>query len=136
MILSYYSLHAIIAFTINISIALLILLDAPTKNENRMFYIITFFYALWNAGEALLISSQNVTQAYIGIILMSASTYYIPAFFLIMSFKFPFEYPRLKLRWYLVVLIFLIPTVLILLSTDFLSLNYTYVFRKIRNTRF
>lgn len=125
MVLSYYSLHAIIAFTINISIALLVLLDAPTKNENRMFYIITLFYALWNAGEALLISSQNVTQAYIGIILISASSYYIPAFFLVMSFKFPFEYPRLKLRWYLTVLIFLIPTVLALLSTDFLSLNYT-----------
>jgi|GEM_PF-3962152 signal transduction histidine kinase len=124
MVLTIYSLHAILAFTVNFSLALLILLDAPDRKENRLYFMVTLLFAFWSAGEALTIGSESSTQAYIGIVLIVVSIIYLPAYFLILSYKIPFDDSFLKFRWYLVALVFLVPTVSILLSTKFLDAGY------------
>ena len=124
MTLIIYSLHAILAFTVNFSLAILILLDAPNRKENKLYFTLTILYALWSAGEALVIGSESSAQAYIGMILINISISYVPVFLLIISYKIPFGELSAKIRWYVIALLFLIPTAIILFPTKFFDTEY------------
>lgn len=112
--ISLYALPAIIAFTINISLAIIIILDSPGKKENRIFSSALFFGALWNAGEALLISSDKISQANTGIFLMQAGITALPFLFLLLSFVYPRRNKPVVLKWYFVLLLAVLPVVLAL----------------------
>lgn len=114
--ISLYALPAIIAFTINISLTIIIILDSPHKRENRLFGLALFCTALWNAGEVLLISSDNLSQANAGVLLMQIGITVTPYLFLLLSFIYPRRIGRVKLKWYYFVLLAVIPV--------FLALHY------------
>lgn len=111
---SLYALPAIIAFTINISLTIIIILDSPKKTENRLFSLALFCTALWNAGEALLISADNISTANSGILLMQSGIAATPLLFLLLSFIYPRRKSPAKLKWYMIILLSVIPAILAL----------------------
>lgn len=112
--ISLYALPAIIAFTINISLSVIIILDSPRRVENRLFGMALFCTALWNAGEAVLIGSDKIEQANIGILLMQIGITATPYLFLLLSFVYPRRQAPAKLKWYFVVLLAVFPFALAL----------------------
>jgi len=110
--ISLYALPAIIAFTINISLAIIIILDSPGKRENRLFGLALLSAALWNAGEALLINTDNLNQANIGILLIQIGITATPFLFLLLSFVYPRRPGPVMLKWYYVVLLAVLPVAL------------------------
>ncbi len=61
--MNIYSLPALISFTINISIALIIILDNPKANLNRWFSAFVAMFAMWNLSEILILNSYTLGNA-------------------------------------------------------------------------
>ncbi|HHM23964.1 MAG TPA: GAF domain-containing protein [Bacteroidetes bacterium] len=84
-----YSLPAIIAFTINVSLAFLVLLDNPRQAINRWFCAFILLFALWNLSEILILNSSGYRNAVLGAQVLYRAIFLIPALFLIISYLFP-----------------------------------------------
>ena len=87
--MNIYSIPAIIAFTINFSIALIILLNNSKKSLNRWFSSFIFSFALWNISEIILLNSKNLENALLGAQILYRIIFLAPAFFLMIAFLFP-----------------------------------------------
>ena len=87
--MNIYSLPAVIALTINLTMAFLVLLDKPQKSLNRWFAGFVFLFALWNVSEIIILNSAQYEKALFGAQILYRVLFLIPAFFLIIAYLFP-----------------------------------------------
>jgi len=83
--MNIYSLPAIISFTVNFSIALIIFLNKPKNSLNRWFSAFIFSIALWNISEIIILNSRNLENALFGAQILYRIIFLAPAFFLIIE---------------------------------------------------
>jgi len=111
-----YSLPAVIAFTINFFIALVVLLEKPKEALNQWFFLFVFIFSVWNLSEILILNSALYEKALFGAQILYRALFLAPAIFLVISFLFPksikYHNPGYAGR----VLIFVLPVLLLALS--------------------
>jgi len=94
--MNIYSLPAVIAFTINFSLAILVFLDNPKISLNRWFSGFVSIFAIWNLSEIIILNSPQYEKALLGAQILYRALFLAPAFFLIISLLFP--KPNRKIR--------------------------------------
>lgn len=114
--MNIYSLPAIISFTINFSIALIVLLDQPRSSINRWFAAFIFSFALWNIAEVMILSSRNLESAMLAAQILYRIIFLTPAMFLIIAYSFPKSFVPWSQRLPFRLLIFALPIILLSLS--------------------
>ena len=114
--MNIYSLPAIISFTVNFSIALIILLNKPKNSLNRWFSAFIFSFALWNISEIIILNSRNIENALFGAQILYRIIFLSPAFFLIIAYIFPKNFSPYAKKFYFPILIFALPIVLLIFS--------------------
>ena len=114
--MNIFSLPAIVSFTINFSIALIVLLDQSNRSLNRWFSAFIFNFALWNLAEILLLNSHNRETALFAAQILYRVIFLAPAFFLIIAYQFPKNIHPYSRKPYFPVLIFAIPIILLIFS--------------------
>ena len=87
--MNIYSLPAVISFTINLSIALIILLDNPKANINRWFSAFVFVFVAWNLSEVIILNSSNIESSLFGAQILYRIIFLTPAFFVAIAYIFP-----------------------------------------------
>lgn len=87
--MNIFSLPAAIAFTLNFSIAMLVLLDRPGETLNRWFSGFVFMFAIWNLAEIILLNSVHYEKALFGAQILYRALFLTPAIFLIIARMFP-----------------------------------------------
>ncbi len=87
--MSPYSLPALLAFAINVSLVIIIILDDLRSRTNRLFALLIFCFVLWDAADIIVVNSTTHEAAAIGGAIMGASVLFAPAFLLLLSFVFP-----------------------------------------------
>ena len=87
--MNIFSLPAAIAFTLNFSIAMLVLLDRPGETLNRWFSGFVFMFAIWNLAEIILLNSIHYDKALFGAQILYRALFLTPAIFLIIARMFP-----------------------------------------------
>ena len=79
--MNIYSLPAIISFTINFSVALIIILDNPKAKLNRWFAAFVFTFIIWDLAEIILLNSSNIENAIFGAQILYRIIFLTPAFY-------------------------------------------------------
>ncbi len=87
--MNIYSLPAVIAFTLNFSIAMLVLLDRPGDTLNRWFSGFVFLFAVWNLAEIIILNSVHYEKALLGAQILYRALFLTPPVFLIIAGIFP-----------------------------------------------
>ncbi len=87
--MNIYSLPAIISFTVNFSLAFIVLMDKPKKSLNRWFAAFIFNFSLWNIAEVVILNSGSRVEALIWAQLLYRLIFLAPAFFVIIAYHFP-----------------------------------------------
>ncbi len=123
--MNIFSLPATIAFLVNFSIGMLVLLDNPRHSLNRWFSGFVFLFAVWNLAEIILLNSINYKGALFAAQLLYRVLFIIPAIFFIISLIFPPKNYLAHRKEWLTVLIIVVPIVLLALS--FPNFNITPV---------
>ncbi len=125
--MNIYSLPALISFTINISIALIIFLDNSKSDLNRWFSAFVAMFALWNFSEILILNSHTYDSALIGAQVLYRIIFLVPAFFVIIAYKFPQSFHSFsgKLTFYFI--IFFFPVLFLILSFPDFQLNLVHL---------
>jgi two-component system sensor histidine kinase HydH len=90
------ALPAALAFTMNLTLCLIVLSSNPKNIPHRLFACFVLSFATWNIGEVMMISSPNPVHAIVGVKVIFAGLTFAPLFFLHFSFVFPF---KRKSRW-------------------------------------
>jgi signal transduction histidine kinase len=121
--MNIYSLPAVISFTLNISVALIVLLEAPQKPLNRWFAAFVFSFGLWNFSEILILNSSVTESALFGAHILYRIIFLIPAFFVVITYLFPEGKGKYvgNLKFYFA--IFLVPILLLLFSFPNFQIN-------------
>ena len=121
--MNIYSLPAVISFTLNISVALIVLLESPQKSLNRWFAAFVFSFGLWNFSEILILNSSVTESALFGAHILYRIIFLIPAFFVVIAYLFPEEKGKFagNIKFYFV--LFLIPVFLLLFSFPNFQIN-------------
>ncbi len=114
--MNIYSLPAIISFTINFSIALIVLLDKPANVVKKWFAAFVFAFALWNISEIIILNSNNIENALFGAQILYRIIFLSPAFFLIIAYQFPRNFHSYSQKFYFPVLVFGLPMLLLIFS--------------------
>ena len=114
--MNIYSLPAIISFTVNFSIWLIILLDNPKSSVNRAFSIFVFSFALWNVSEIIILNSANAESALFAAQILYRIIFLTPALFVITAYFFPKNFHPFTKRISFFVILFAIPVILLALS--------------------
>jgi len=114
--MNIYSLPAIISFTVNFSIALIILLNKPKNSLNRWFAAFIFSFSLWNISEIIILNSRNIENALFGAQILYRIIFLSPAFFLIIAYLFPRSFNSFSKKLYFHILIFALPILLLIFS--------------------
>ena len=114
--MNIYSLPAIISFTINFSIALIVLLDKPANSVKKWFAAFVFSFALWNISEIIILNSENLENALFGAQILYRIIFLAPAFFLIIAYQFPRNFHSYSQKFYFPVLVFGLPMLLLIFS--------------------
>ncbi len=83
--MNIYSLPAVIAFTINFSIGLMVLLDNPGRLLNKWFSAFIFIFSIWNLSEIIILNSTQSEKALFGAQILYRVLFLAPAIFLIIS---------------------------------------------------
>lgn len=114
--MNIYSLPAIIAFTLNFSVALIVLFDNPEAPLNRWFSAFIGSFVLWNISEIIILNGANIESALIGAQILYRIIFITPAFFVIIAYLFPRNFhPRTK-NIYFRISLFALPILLLVLS--------------------
>jgi len=87
--MNIYSLPAVIAFTINFSIGLMILLDNPGKYLNKWFSVFIFIFSAWNLSEIIILNSTQSENALFGAQILYRIIFLAPAIFFVIADIFP-----------------------------------------------
>ena len=114
--MNIYTLPAVIALTINFSMALLVLLDNPQRTLNRWFASFVFLFALWNISEIIILNSAQYEKALFGAQILYRVIFLIPAFFLIIAYLFPRPGKGFAGKTWFQVLVLAIPIVILAFS--------------------
>ncbi len=115
--MNVYALPSILAFTINFSIAFIILLDNPKSKINRWFTAFVMVFVLWNLSEILILTTSSYSEAVFGAQVLYRIIFLLPAFFVAIAFNFPVQTSRFAGKIYFYIILFAIP--IILLASSF-----------------
>jgi signal transduction histidine kinase len=112
-------LPAALALAINLTLCLVVFFDNPKGVVNRVFTLLILSFVGWNAGELIMINSDQHSMALIGVKIIFAGVFLFPVFFLHFSYVFPQKFTRFFDGWrstllYAGPVILLIPFVLLL----------------------
>lgn len=107
------------ALAINLTLCLVVFFDNPKGVVNRVFTLLILSFVGWNAGELIMINSDQHSMALIGVKIIFAGVFLFPVFFLHFSYVFPQKFTRFFDGWrstllYAGPVILLIPFVLLL----------------------
>ncbi|MGQ9647187.1 MAG: ATP-binding protein [Thermodesulfobacteriota bacterium] len=113
------ALPATLAFTMNLTLCLIVLSSNPKHVPHRLFACFVLSFATWNIGEVIMISSPNLVHAIFGVKVIFAGLTFAPLFFLHFSFVFPFRRPSQWAKGWRLGCLYLIPVAI--LVTFFLT---------------
>ncbi|NIO05394.1 MAG: GAF domain-containing protein [Proteobacteria bacterium] len=85
------SLPSALAFTMNVTLCLIVLSSNPKNIANRLFACFVLAFATWNVGEFIMINSKTADIAVLGVKIVFAGISFIPVFFLHFSDVFPIK---------------------------------------------
>jgi two-component system sensor histidine kinase HydH len=126
------ALPTALAFTMNLTLCLVVLSSKPRDTAHRLFACFVLSFATWNLGELIMISSVNPVRAIAGVRVIFVGLTLAPLFFLHFTFVFPSEGRSAWGRGYRLLFLYLIP--LALLVTFFLSFRIDIErFKELRN---
>lgn len=103
------ALPAALAFTLNLTLCLIVLSSSPKNIPHRLFACFVLSFAAWNIGEVMMISSPNPVHAIFGVKVIFAGLTFAPLFFLHFSFVFPIKRPSRWAEGWRLVSLYLIP---------------------------
>jgi len=109
------ALPAALAFTMNITLCLIVLSSNPKNVANRLFACFVLSFATWNVGEFIMINSQNPGNAVLGVKIIFAGLAYAPVFFLHFSLVFPVKQRVPFFRRKNLIILYLVPAVILTL---------------------
>jgi signal transduction histidine kinase len=109
------ALPAALAFTMNITLCLIVLSSNPQNVANRLFACFVLSFATWNVGEFIMINSGNPETAVLGVKTIFAGLAYAPVFFLHFSLVFPVKQRIPFFRKNNLIILYLIPAVILTL---------------------
>jgi signal transduction histidine kinase len=113
------ALPAALAFTMNLTLCLIVLSSNPKNTAHRLFACFVLSFATWNIGEVIMINSINPVHAVFGVRVIFAGLTFAPLFFLHFSFVFPFKRESQWVRGWRLFPLYLIPVAI--LVTFFLT---------------
>ncbi len=90
--MSIYSLPSLISFTLNFSLAVIVLIDGPRQTLNRWFSAFIFNFAIWNIAEVIILNSSSPATALLWGQILYRVIFLSPAFFVIIAYQFPRNY--------------------------------------------
>jgi signal transduction histidine kinase len=126
------ALPTALAFTMNITLCLVVLSSNPKNIAHRIFACFVLSFATWNMGELIMINSLNPIHAIFGVKVIFAGLAFVPLFFLQFSFVFPINRKSPWARGWKRVLLYLIPVTI--LATFFLTFRIDIErFKELRN---
>ena len=111
-----YSLPSIISFTVNFSLALIVLVDNPKSALNRWFSALIMIFALWNISEVVILNSSSFSTARVAAQILYRIIFLSPAFFVIVAYHFPKNFHKHLTRPLFYVLTFSLPVILLSMS--------------------
>lgn len=111
-----YSLPSIISFTVNFSLALIVLVDNAKSSLNRWFSAFIMIFAIWNIAEIVLLNSSSLSSARMAAQILYRIIFLSPAFFVIVAYHFPRNFHRQLTRPLFYILIFSLPIILLSMS--------------------
>lgn len=112
--MNIYALPAVLAFTANITFGLIVLLNNPKRLANRLFALFVFSFALWNAGEFLMIFNKEEAGVAWGVRIILTGIFMSPTFFLNFSLVFPRRIKSLLSQRHFTIAIYSIPALILL----------------------
>lgn len=114
--MNIYSLPALISFTLNFSLAFIVLMDAPRARLNRWFSAFIFSFALWNISEIIILNSHSEMNAFFWAQVLYRIIFLAPAFFVIIAYHYPRTFQSWASKPLFYILVFSIPVLALLLS--------------------
>jgi signal transduction histidine kinase len=117
------ALPAALAFTMNITLCLIVLSSNPQNIANRLFACFVLSFATWNVGEFIMINSANPENAVLGVKIIFAGLAYAPVFFLHFSLVFPVKQRIPFFRRNNLVVLYLIPAVILTLFFSLFAID-------------
>ncbi len=114
--MNIYSLPAIISFTVNFSIAFIVLMEKPKATLNRWFAAFIFSFAIWNLAEILILNSANRLPALLGAQILYRIIFFAPAFYVIIAYLFPRSFHKFATNPVFYIGVFSLPIIALSLS--------------------
>jgi len=87
--MSIFAIPAALALAINLTLCLIVFFNNPRGVVNQVFTLLMLSFAAWNIGELIMINSDYLSTALIGVKVIFAGVFLFPVFFLHFSFVFP-----------------------------------------------
>ncbi|UCD72382.1 MAG: GAF domain-containing protein [Syntrophobacterales bacterium] len=117
------ALPAALAFTMNITLCLIVLSSNPKNIANRLFACFVLSFVTWNVGEFIMINSENPENAVLGVKIIFAGLAYAPVFLLHFSLVFPLKQRIPFFRRNNLIILYLIPAVILALFFSFFAID-------------
>jgi len=114
--MNIYSFPAIISFTVNFSIAFIVLMEKPKATLNRWFAAFIFSFAIWNLTEVLILNSANLSSALFGAQILYRIIFLAPAFYVIIAYLFPKNFNKFATNPLFYIAVFSLPVLALILS--------------------
>jgi signal transduction histidine kinase len=114
--MNIYSLPAIISFTVNFSIAFIVLTERPKVSLNRWFSAFIFSFAIWNLAEILILNSANLLSAPLGAQILYRIIFLAPPFYVVIAYLFPKNLTHFAVNPIFHIAVFSLPVLLLALS--------------------
>jgi len=114
--MNIYSLPAIISFTVNFSIAFIVLMEKPKATLNQWFAAFIFSFAGWNLAEILILNSADLLPALLGAQILYRIIFLAPAFYVIISYLFPKNFHKFAINPLFYIAVFSLPVIVLSLS--------------------
>ena len=111
-----YSLPSIISFTVNFSLAFLVLIEDSKSALNRWFSAFVLNFALWNLAEVIILNSSSQSAAMMAAQILYRIIFLTPAFFVVVAYHFPRNFHKELTRPLNYVIVFSLPVLLLALS--------------------
>jgi signal transduction histidine kinase len=126
------ALPAALAFTMNITLCLIVLSSNPQNIANRLFACFVLSFVTWNVGEFIMINSENPATAVLGVKIIFAGLAYAPVFLLHFSLVFPLKQKIPFFRRNHLIVLYLIPAGILTLFFSFFAIDIQQL-EKMRN---
>ena len=97
--MNVYALPAALALAINLTLCLVVFLNNPQGVVNRVITLLILSFVGWNAGELIMINSDQHSMALIGVKIIFGGVFFFPIFFLHFSYVFPQKFTRFFDGW-------------------------------------